>query len=429
MLLSLRKVTDSFDMEEAKRSIISYSKATGMRSFIIDTEGKCIFEANGFDEECRFCKLIRNFNGKHENCPSVHLYGSNQAARFGGKYIFYCPVGLLHWISPIIKNGFIQGAFVGGPVLMVDHEELLLEDLIKNSSTNLVEIGKMKEYFKMVPVVKPEVVTSLSELLLMASLRTSNNYAAEVYETNIFHKNQSRAFGLGYPIRNIEKEENGKFFYPFEKEKELLSKITMGDEVGSQRILKIIIEHIAFSSGKNLNIMKSRIQELIALLSRAALEGGANSEKILEQNHKYFEEIHTFKTAENLIIWFFEITAHFTDSVSDLTNIRNKDVIYKSLDYIRRNYMKKITLEEIAKHVYLNPSYFSKLFKKEMKCTYISYLNRIRIEASKKLLRDISIPLMDVSYLVGIDDQSYFIKAFKRKTGLTPGKYRKLCIK
>lgn len=114
----------------------------------------------------------------------------------------------------------------------------------------------------------------------------------------------------------------------------------------------------------------------------------------------------------------------FTDHVFNLANIKRKDVIFKSIDYIRKNYMKKVTLDEVAACVYLSPSYFSKVFKQEMEMSFNTYLNYIRIEMSKKLLSDPSIAIVDISNLVGFEDQSYFSKVFKKMTGLSPKKFR-----
>ena len=86
--------------------------------------------------------------------------------------------------------------------------------------------------------------------------------------------------------------------------------------------------------------------------------------------------------------------------------------------------MHKISLEEVAAHVFLSPSYFSKIFKEEMKCNFSRYLNMVRIEKGKSLLVDDAIPLVDISNMVGYEDQSYFSKVFKKIVGVSPGKYR-----
>jgi two-component system, response regulator YesN len=114
----------------------------------------------------------------------------------------------------------------------------------------------------------------------------------------------------------------------------------------------------------------------------------------------------------------------FTDCVFNLADVKHIDVIYKATDYIKRNYMKKITLDDVASHVFLSTSYFCAVFKKEMKCNFNSYVNKIRIEMSKKLLLDDSIPLIDIANYVGFEDQSYFTKVFGNLTGISPGKYR-----
>ena len=110
--------------------------------------------------------------------------------------------------------------------------------------------------------------------------------------------------------------------------------------------------------------------------------------------------------------------------VFGMKDVKHADVIYKALNYISKNYMRKISLEEVAATVYLSPSYFSKIFKEETGTNFVTYLNSHRISVSKRLLMDNSIDIADISYLVGYEDQSYFTKSFKKMTGITPGKFR-----
>jgi len=59
-----------------------------------------------------------------------------------------------------------------------------------------------------------------------------------------------------------------------------------------------------------------------------------------------------------------------------------------------------------------------------MKCNFTAYVNRLRIDQSKSLLRETNIPLVDIAGMVGYEDQSYFTKVFRKITGTSPGKYR-----
>lgn len=421
----IKEVNDLiFDLTKAKKQVHAYSRATGIECLIIDSAGNYLSESCFSGHLCQFCSQIQNNAVNRPNCASVHLYGSYQAERFDGKYIYFCPVGLVYWASPITINNTFQGALIGGPVLMVDPDEFLLDDLIKKSGINDTELKKLNEYIQRVPVIQPDIVNSLSELLFIIASGLSVDSASRHNEHTMSNIIQAQISESIHHIKSLTNEDNEKINYPFEKEKELVSKIALGDKPSAQKVLNEILGYVFFSSGQDLEFIKARVLELVVLLSRAAVEGGADSVEIFGLNYKYLSDIHKFKTVEELTFWLSTIMARFTDCVFNLADVRHKDIIYKAVDFIKRNFMEKITLEEVAKHVYLNPSYFSKIFKNEMKCTFVTYINTIRINASKSLLLDTSIPLTDVSSRVGFEDQSYFTKVFKKATGVTPGKYR-----
>ena len=72
----------------------------------------------------------------------------------------------------------------------------------------------------------------------------------------------------------------------------------------------------------------------------------------------------------------------------------------------------------------MSKSYFCRIIKEELGCTFTEYVNRLRIERSKVLLRSSGISIAEVACAVGFDDQSYFTRIFKKQTGVAPGKYR-----
>ena len=412
-----------FDIDKARKYVANYARATGTECTIIGTRGESLYEPCGNSGKCVFCTSIQAASKKKTDCASVHLYGSYQAERFDGKYVFFCPMGLVHWASPIVNSGVMRGALIGGPVLMVNPDEFLLEELIRENGIGEDEMKELYKYIKDVPVIHPDIVNSLSELLFIV--------AGSICSDSSFHHGQRQYYelqaGISDAVQQIklaEFNENTLASYPFEKEKELLVKIASGDKQASQKILNEILGYIFFSSGRDFIVIKSRVLELVVLLSRAAVEGGADIEEVFGLNYRYLSDIHVFKSVEELCFWLSNIMARFTDCVFNLADVRHKDTIFKALDYIKRNYNKRITLEEVAGQVFLNPSYFSKIFKNDMNTTFVSYVNKIRVNAARNLLSDISIPLTDVSCMVGFEDQSYFTKVFKKATGVTPGKYR-----
>lgn len=274
------------------------------------------------------------------------------------------------------------------------------------------------------PVIAPDKVTSLSELLFMVASHISDTEHFQYLEQRDLRDLQADISEHIHLIKTMGGGDALDSSYPFEKEKELLSYIALGDKKGSQKILNQILGHVFFSSGGNFETIKARVLELIVLLSRAAMEGGADVEEIFGLNYKYLNTIHGFHSVDELTHWLSKIMVRFTDCVFNLRDIKHVDVIYKSVNYIKKNYMNKITLEDVASHVYLSPSYFSKVFKDDMKCNFNTYVNQVRVERSKELLLSSTANLVDISNMVGYEDQSYFSKVFKRVVGVTPGRYR-----
>ena len=93
-------------------------------------------------------------------------------------------------------------------------------------------------------------------------------------------------------------------------------------------------------------------------------------------------------------------------------------------EYIRNNYMKEISMQDAARMMNYSDAYFCKLFKQCFDQNFTSYLTGFRVNEAKKLLRDRSISVKDVSMQVGYYDSNYFAKVFKRITGMIPSEYR-----
>ncbi|HDR7878031.1 TPA: helix-turn-helix transcriptional regulator, partial [Bacillus mobilis] len=94
------------------------------------------------------------------------------------------------------------------------------------------------------------------------------------------------------------------------------------------------------------------------------------------------------------------------------------------LNHISKNAYDELSLNELANHLDITPTYLSKLFKKEMGIPLSEYIQKERIEEAKKLLTLTTSPLSDVCAWLNFNDQSYFTKVFKKYTNMTPKQYR-----
>lgn len=194
-------------------------------------------------------------------------------------------------------------------------------------------------------------------------------------------------------------------------------------------ISKNINEFLKKISDKAENVIGINIKNLFCMVL-CNIEGKKIEKKILAK----IEEIFSYKVNIICSERFFsinEIKRTYKNYVScyenKLVNIESK-AIKDALQYIEEHYNEKITLEVLAKELYLNESYLSKLFKKEIGLNFSDFLNNIRIEKSKKLLLENNYKIYEIADKVGFSNSKYFISVFKNKTGKTPKEYSKNLI-
>jgi len=95
------------------------------------------------------------------------------------------------------------------------------------------------------------------------------------------------------------------------------------------------------------------------------------------------------------------------------------------MTYVQENYMNKIALDDLAGLVNLSTPYFCKFFKSLFAKTPVEYINEYRVEKASFLLTQTDDKIIDISFSVGFEHFSYFIRKFKKIKGLTPSEYRK----
>lgn len=350
---------------------------------------------------CRYC----NSCSYHD----IHRYGCYEAERWNGKYIYYCPMGMIFLAHVVQSAAKTEAGLVTGPILMGEKEDL---DVVIPPDIDVKAVP--------LPNMPPAQVNNVCELIgAVASLLSESEKEELLSQSKLELALNNRLYEIGEQL-----DANGKTSYPIEEEKQLLAAISAGDKETAQEFLNRLLGHIYFNSGGEFSIIKARVNELLVLLSRASIDGGADIEQIFWTNNSLVGELQKFTDLNQLNTWLSVVMHRYISYVFDFAGIKHVDVIHKATEYIKRHYTSKLTLDEVAGHVYLSKSYLSKIFKEELHCNFASYINNLRVEKSKILLMDQSISLIDLASMVGFEDQSYFTKVFKKIVGVSPGKYR-----
>lgn len=103
--------------------------------------------------------------------------------------------------------------------------------------------------------------------------------------------------------------------------------------------------------------------------------------------------------------------------------IKSYKNIIKAEKFIRANYQRDITLQDMAREANLSETYFGNIFKKIIGKSPIDYLTRTRINHAKRLLIETDYNINEISSLIGYEDSHYFSYIFKQKEGITPSEF------
>ncbi len=114
-----------------------------------------------------------------------------------------------------------------------------------------------------------------------------------------------------------------------------------------------------------------------------------------------------------------------------MDSTQNKDVkthqaqiVNTTLAYLRKNYHKHISLDDLAAQVFLSKDYFARLFRETTGMPTSAFLQKIRVEEACNLLTTTNLAIKDIAQQCGFHDIKYFYSVFKRLAGITPRQYR-----
>lgn len=225
-------------------------------------------------------------------------------------------------------------------------------------------------------------------------------------------------------IDDVEPIAQNAVMLPLDQEPELLGRVRSGDACGAQKSLTDLMDPLLSDTRIPPELMKIQIMELLVVLGRAAIEGGADSKKILPLQFRYASELFNIETSGHLKAWLGNVVDEFIQILLLSRNERNLRAVSQAVDYIEANYDCDLSLKQVADHVHLSPNYFSQIFKKETGTTFIEYLTHIRIQKAKELLRQSNHNVSEVSRIIGYQDPRYFSKVFKTVVGISPSNFK-----
>jgi two-component system response regulator YesN len=222
--------------------------------------------------------------------------------------------------------------------------------------------------------------------------------------------------------------------------------------IGDFKLDKLINNTAIFDKGKEFELTLRggdlvKINEMISSITASCIDNINNYKKIAihlmiitekvmydiikNNNDKLYIENIDYSELINLSE-IISIEKYLKDNIGRIIgNIINQGemgssrLISSALEYIKKHYNKKASVQNVSEQLGLNADYFSYLFKKETGKNFIDVLNEYRIEKAKEYLKSTNYKIYEVANMVGFNDNRYFSTLFKRYVGCTPSQFSK----
>lgn len=192
---------------------------------------------------------------------------------------------------------------------------------------------------------------------------------------------------------------------------------------------KLVIEEIFKKVEKEKDLTLSDLQ----LLSLNLILTGIRKMSFMQiQMNEYLgknifslDSISKFQTTTQLKNWIYNMLKSMNELMLKNSLPEKRDIVEEAKDYMKKNFNKNISLNDISERFYINPYYFSQLFKKKTGENYQNYLMALRVGRAKKLLEETDLKIYEICEMVGYADINHFNKIFDRIVGVKPSEYKK----
>jgi AraC-like DNA-binding protein len=269
------------------------------------------------------------------------------------------------------------------------------------SDLTATEKGKLRSHKIKVKEIHHQSVSSLQQLLNVSKIRAMELYALSEFQSlpSIGIRFAQDLISMGYySLNDLKKKDGAKLTDQFEVQSGVWIDPCVEDQFR-------LVVHYANHPDSKLNWWD------------------------FTKERKAFREKHGYPNSRPKNPWF-ELPQYQTSNKIRAANKSTKKELHKnlmrSLQYMKNHFHLKITVAQLADHAHLSIYHYIRCFKSAYEVTPLQYLTRIRLKNASLLLKKSN---LDLNYIVpqcGFEDESSFIRLFKKEFRLTPITYRKM---
>lgn len=315
-----------------------------------------------------------------------------EAHRWGDPTFHFAPRARLTWAAPLMHNAKL----VGGIVASAPEARAFAGDLdVRRAATELRELLERE---------------NLTNAALLAERRSAS------------HREQTRAEAI-HELK-LASHYNLRRMYLLE-EPALIAAIRRGDRGAARESLNRLLVAMLHQAGTRLDLAKSFFMELIASMTRTAVEAGGDPQALLGANFACLAELAGIDDEERLAAWVGRMLEQVLDALAAHRRSTDQVLLANAVRFMSEHCGENLSRDQVADLACMSPSHFSRQFRKHLGQSFGELLNRMRIDRAAELLVRTDRPLSVIGLECGFADQSYFTKVFGKLRGTTPLAYRR----
>ncbi len=184
-------------------------------------------------------------------------------------------------------------------------------------------------------------------------------------------------------------------------------------------IFNVLQDTKAFSKG----MVEKAFYKISLMFSNYLNDNKLTSKLSQEFTLDKLANISHFESLDHLKAYYYELSQRIINCM-DTKDVETNHMIEYVNQYIREHINEDISVNRISELVYLNPSYFSRLYKQSTGVTVTNYIAEVKLECAKKMLKDSNMKINQIAEKLGFDSVSYFIRFFKKYMKYSPQDYR-----
>ncbi|CAM3646933.1 response regulator [Cohnella lubricantis] len=228
------------------------------------------------------------------------------------------------------------------------------------------------------------------------------------------------------PIRDVEAREASPIRYDELQEQALIRCLKVGTAQELTEIVdKQFAELVNSEGGTSVQGVQLFLLQIVTTLMKAAQDTSKDLHELFGGNTNLLSQLAALHHLSEAKQWVMDICAKMMSRIAADRQTTYRSLVDEAKAYTRAHYAdSELSISQVCEHLHISAGYFSSIFKRDTKLTYVGYLLQIRMEEAKELLAATDLKAFEIAQRVGYADPNYFSFSFKKYVGLSPKDYR-----